>query len=351
MPTTYTPVPSNAPATITLPSDLDDATAESVNVAFRAIADNLMGLAALKSASNTFTRMQSIEIADNPDEPLISTTRTPHNYIANTANPWKRLTGFATGGGAGGRQASLYIGDGTQGLFAIVVNAYWRLTTQLWRQEDASVASHALIITTAGIKYHLQTAGHADWSTWPFTGASMLLDSVFASSLSATGDVTAGGTSWAGASFLYNSPITRTHTPIPILNGSDIQLDTASGDFIPNGAITATERRRFVFRLPHGATMNGIEVVHYQNTSTGNGFFLYQRTSNYASPGAVSPTLIGSVGVGAASTGYKMTTVPTGSHTIDGTKDYVLEWAPQDAGDRIQAARVITWSDLGPANI
>ena len=142
MPTTYTPNASNDPATYTLPSDLDNATAESVNVAFRALADKAAHaysvFAQLAGPVNTFTgqiKVQPVNAADHAFEVLgsgawhpLMVSHTGITYLGEEAEVRLYVNNPALGGGP-------YYG-------AIVCNAVY---DTIWKQQANAFGSTAIL--------------------------------------------------------------------------------------------------------------------------------------------------------------------------------------------------------------
>lgn len=310
-------------------------------------------LAALLDQQNTFTAPLEVNVTDALTAALV--TRPSADDDANAGNKWKAVLGFRIGNTDGGTNANgdIYVNQyvGTQtgpGQHVITFNAVWVTASQWWIADNPLLPSFALFFlnsASSGLFLSRRPPGTGHWSSWP-VGAG---DLTVGGDVTAYGALTVVGAALAG-SFAYVSPITRTNTPIPVTGGDGVRYDNATGDFLPSGG-APTDPREFVLRMPAGAVINGIEVAHYQNTATSNSFTLYKRVINYATPGATTVTAIGSTGTGAASSGYKKTPIATGFHTIDGTAEYMISWAPADAADRMQGMRNASWSDAGPSNV
>lgn len=178
MPTNYTPVPGNAPATITLPSDADDADAESVNVAFRAIADNLYGEAAIKANPNTFTRGQVIDTT-SASEGLIK-TNLPSTKDSNPSNAWQPLIESLAD------DVYVYSGDNPAaalGGFAVTYNAKWVPANNRWEAQNSAHNAYMFSLNYGNIYASAvksqATGGPANWATWPAFGSPNLVGDMY----------------------------------------------------------------------------------------------------------------------------------------------------------------------------
>lgn len=358
MSTTYTPNPANAPATITLPSDLDDASAESVNSPFRAIADNLMGLAALKAASNVFTAgPQIVDITDNEVAMIETSKGSLDDASVGGTNAWKLLGNFKCVGTRGFR---IYSGgvDAT-GLMAIVVNAHWHKSDSKWRQDDAANDSYAFWLN-GSFYFSRKNAGAAAWSAWPTTatGEVVIANSLTVADIFALNTVHATQSMFAGADFKYSPAKPRTK----ILATSTATVATLNGG---NGDLLADGTRDFIwvpFCFPEGSEVYNIEIVHTQASATPSEFTLYQRIVDWtavagASQTAVTPTavsggaVVGSSMVAVGSAIRQLTVFTVSGHVFNSDYEYQLKWHPGSGTDSVQGMRAVNWQDHGPANI
>ena len=354
MPTNYTPVPGNAPATITLPSDADDADAESVNVALRAIADNLMGLAAIKANANTFTRGQVID-CPSASEGLIK-TNLPSTKDSNPSNAWQPLIESLAD------DAYVYSGDNagaTLGGFVIAYNAKWVPANNRWESQNSAHNAIALIVNYGDLyisgQKSVATGGPANWATWPAYGSPNLRGDLFISrNLNVAGDIAGADNGiFQGALsapfFDYLSPQTRSHLLFP------------EGGFAGNtlySVLNPGEQAIYRINVPTQATLGEVTVKVRESGACTYEIYLYKIDSiDFAATDVASLPAI--------------TTVDSGTYG-PGILNAILNWTltyggmPVDNPNHIYYVRVVClggsptsidvftprviWSDPGPRN-
>jgi hypothetical protein len=337
MPTNYTPVPGNAPAVITLPSDLDAASAESVNLAFRALADNMMGLTAILDQPNEFTGAPIIVNVTNAETAAL-VTQTIAADDANAANIWKAVLGF----NVGSYYVNIYVGrDGAAEQFIFAVNGVWNAVTQVWIADDHLHPSLALILSVDGARISHRGAGFGSWTTWPTTSGDLSLGgTLFAAAAAVVGDIAAGT-----GNFAYAPARVRTSMmPTGVV--------CAGGHNGGNGEVLTNGSRSYVYfslNLPSNSPGGTIEIVHHQSTATPSVFRLEVITCNFAAPAACSSAWIGTA-TGPTASGYYKATIDLTLLTFDQTKEYRLQWYPGDAADAVEGIRMVAWEDNGPFN-
>lgn len=348
MPTNYTATPGNAPATNTLPSDLDDATAESVNLALRAAADNLMGLAAIKANANTFAQPQTIDFTAS-DSPMIRTTKRATDDTTNASSRWKLILELPS---LGTRLVRLYVGtDPTAGAIAITVNAWWHVPGSLnWRQDDTGQPSFALLVIGETLTVSHQIAGASAWSAWPTNagdatlGGNLSAANVFASNTSTAtqGFATPGTTGGYAYAPLKTRPASIMPTGVVCIGGHNL-----GQNLIANGT------RAYVFlsvSLPSNATAGDIEIIHYQDTTTSSTFELMECTVDFTTPGPMTYAIpADDTSTRVTTTGWHKTTISIG-FSFDPTKEYRLRWEPGSGADMVAGVQMINWQDNGPYN-
>lgn len=174
MPKNLTEDNSSYPATVTVPlgGDSHSTLAEYMEAFVQVLANRTAWLKDMVNRSNTWTTQQFVDTAQNPDMPYLISTRTPGECnVTGTpepTNPWRMIAKLPTGI-TSNVFVRLYWGDGTEGVFAAVTNAYWRPHSQQWRQEDATFASYALIVGIDGAALWRKPSGSGDWNKLDWT--------------------------------------------------------------------------------------------------------------------------------------------------------------------------------------
>lgn len=327
MPTEYTPDEGNNPATVTLPSDLDAKTAESVNAAFRALADKIaytQDTTPLLAALNTFTRGQKINPPDD-DDALIQSNR----YPADT-NRWARILEVQCEVNI--RLRMFQGGFAGAGRFAITVNAEWDITNQLWQQDNAATESSALIMATDYVSFHAQTAGASPWGTWPTVTGSV-------------GNVRCSG------EFRYTETKTRVRT-IPVTSAAGpVSYSGADGSVSPT-TIGDHSFIRWPIRLPFGAVLQKVYVNHFISESASETFRITRRRTTWDPFDVEIPTEDELVeAVSGSSVGAHMTTLNVGGVTVDRYDELCLLWEPSALLLNNVHAITVEFQDSGPSPI
>lgn len=327
MPTTYTPNASNDPATYTLPSDLDNAMVESVNVAFRAIADKLAhnySVFAQLAASNTFTAQQKISDANGFLE-----------IVGNAA--WKLMLMGHTGVTDGTQECEvrLYSNNPSLGggayFGALTVNAFW--TGSDWQQQCNTQNSTAILFRGTGFDVAMMPAGSADWALWP----------------QASGETWAK-TAYALTDFRYLNQLARTRT-LPL---DTLQVLSATAVRTANGLefTSPAGQCSMPIMLAHGCQITRVDVM-INRVSASIARCTFWRTSGHAwtDPGTAPSST--SVVQSSTSSGGVGTATLNLSETINSNNEYRLQIGdstlPLGNGDIICGVRV-SYNDPGPRN-
>lgn len=223
--------------------------AEGAITALDADHDALAADAALKSATNTFAREQTVQLPDastaaaitlnaqRADAPLIASSSMPADHAAG--NRWKLVGQFKR---AGGSYAYLYVGaDATNlGGFAIVVNARWDPGAQVWVREAANKPASAVVVRDSAV-----VVARKDWDgsmTWPHDGWGY-------GSLRAYDTV-------LGGEVKYDVAKTRT-VAVNICNGWTNGTVSNGGQAL-RLASSGAQEALWPLHVPHGVTLKGV---------------------------------------------------------------------------------------------
>lgn len=327
MPTNYTPNAANNPATITVPSDADGAMAESVNVAFRALGDKAayaIATRAALAAVNSFTRGQTIDPTSEA-EPTISCNRFPGQLT--TDNRWALIFEFNIEANSSVR---MYTGGLTGlGRIAWTINARWFVDDQEWRLERDDEHAAAVIWGVHGFTYHYVSSGTSPFLSWP------------TASVGNEGNIKAVG------EFRYAQSKTRVRT-IPTASCVGLySIDGANGS-VGTETIGDHSFIRWPIRIPPGAVLQKISVLHHISSSATEEFRLTRRrpTWDTGSPEVAPETELASQ-TSDSSTGDHITIITT-SQSVDRYDELNLVWVPSGGlGNNVHAIS-IEWADQGP---
>lgn len=297
---------------------------------------------ALRTTTNLFEAGQQIN-SENAQIPALASTKTP--FLEDPLNVWRGILEFPCDDT---RSFRLFYGsDDASGLVALTVNAYWNTGTYLWQAEDIAQPSFALLLKRQGISTRLsiaaseRPAGAGTWPAWP----------------GASGDVSAGG------DFYYETVRVR-QTQLNVLAFVPLSGTWTVGAIsgAPEAGGAGDEMCIPFLRLPHGAFVNRIHVLHAQTSSAANELHvLARRKFDWPAPGAVTPpaTALPAHGVsevradivGPSSSGTHYSTSAAGGFTIDNySETYVLQCIAGAAGNALPLAVLVEWQDVGPTN-
>lgn len=349
MPTTYTPNASNDPATYTLPSDLDNATAESVNVAFRALADkaaHAYSVFARLATSNTFAGQIKIGTPAATDHALevlgsgrwrpLLVAHVGFTYLGEEAEVRYYVNDPAAGGGA-------YFG-------AIVCNAVYAFSG-IWQQQANFLGSTAILFKGTGFDFSYVPPGSADWATWPTGQAEVFAGSVTATSVTSSTAVTAG-------SLAYSPSLTVTEA-IPVGHAfGDVGNDTTK----PAAIMPAVGPYKIwvPLRISAGVQPAVLRFSAYQATATQMSFRIREKTTGFIPATTASLTDLAGVIASDGDAGTVFTTDTTagafkggqlncGACVFDPAKEYFLEWTGSSASDELHGLRWIGNTVSGPS--
>lgn len=335
MPTTYTPNPNNNPVTYQLPSDLDAATAESINAAVRALADknaHAYQVFAQLALANTFEHGQHINELD-AGTPLIATTAYPTDHPGSPGNKWKIIFSQPTNGASA---VGFYAGsDPNNGHWCLSYNARWIVSNQEWVQLEPSRDSFALIQEGRGLSWRIQPAGQTHgWATWPTD----LGPGIPSANFSAAGE------------FNYIEPKPRT---------SYLQMSTAAGNVIHSGLngsispVASGDIIRWPIDLPPGAVLLALSVKFGISTPPDKfalvrrfpGTFVLGTSNNTSVETELAAITVSSVTSGTAVQPLPM---PSGGIEVVGGDALAFLWTPH-TGNYVDGIR-LDWLDPGPRN-
>jgi hypothetical protein len=332
MPTTYTPNDASNPATITLPSDADGATAESVNAALRALGDKsafAVATRAALAALNTFTRGQII----NPPtevEALLSSSRFPGQLTVD--NRWSLIAKFNI-------EASTTLRMYTGGLSGVgrlawTINAHWNIDDQLWELEDSGSPAAAILWNVHTFTVHNVASGTSPFLAWP-----------------ATPSAGTEGTIRAVGEFRYASAKNRIRT-IPLATVSGLYSVSGADGSVGTFTIGDHSYIRWPIRLPPGAVLQKISVLHFIDASAVETFKLTRRRQTWdeGSPTTAPETVLFSADSD-TSTGAKITTMVTSGTAVDRYDDLSLLWIPSGILFNNVHGIIVEWADQGPTPI
>jgi hypothetical protein len=353
MATNLTEVASFDP-TVTVPEGTDSRVnaAERVTALAQVLANRsrflkgITDIAALTTAANTFTDApQTIDIANDPSVPLITTTKTAFDYSANPSNGWKLIGRFPTDGG--GRNFNLYVGaNDSSGTFALVVNAFWQIGSSgsgvnKWHQEDATKDSFGMFVVAEVLTLSSQAAGASAWGVWPTNRGGI-------SSPTYVGDV------------IYKTPLVRGPTPIDLAFASGPYIrDVTDGSVFRNPDTTgwpSSQRIVVPLRVPVGSTLGIVQIRHAQGTTMNDIFRLYKRAGAFGT--GLTFTQVGTDSVpGGSGIATLTSTLDPGGHVVAAGEELQIEWQLTDIGsvtalsvNKIIAMRMSNWTDIGPSN-
>jgi hypothetical protein len=335
MPTTYTPNASNDPATYTLPSDLDNATAESVNAVLRSIADkahHAYQVFAQLAAANTLTARNTYSITDAAEPSVLTSVMASDD--ANVGNKWKCFRRHRVASSPANSYVREWFGitgGSGEAIYAITLNSYWVPASAHWEQDTSSYGSFALMLhSSIGTITSYVAAGAGTWSAWPTS-----------TPISFGGLKTPGPVSAGDFTFVQDKQ-RMLNLSAPSARGGGV-VDSGSGNLSLNDLGYCWWR----IQLPHGSTLGNMEIKHYQSGASGCTFQLYIKDALWGSPSS-APSLTPGTSVTANSTiGYKVTTLSSSGITIDNAYERFLVWKPIDTLNQFVSAR-LPWFDRGP---
>lgn len=329
MSTTYNPNASNNPTSFTLPSDLDQATAESVNSPLRDLADKAAYALATRAAlslKNTFTRGQQFEPTDE-GEPLIDTGRYPGSVTAD--NRWAQVMKLRV---ENDRNVRMYVG-GLQGVgrLAFVLNCYWDVENQLWQIEDSDAEGSAVIWKDNSFSIYNVAAGTFPFLNWPNTGTQAEFRSM--------------------SEYKYLTPKSRVRTiPLASCSGPHSILSGNGAVWVGTGGVAS--HIRWPIRLPPGAAIQRIKIQHSIDESASETFRFTRRRPTWDTGSLAHPTESWLATIESSSdVGVHITTIEASGYVVDKYDDLSLVWVPSALSGNIVEGISIEWTDPGPLPI
>jgi hypothetical protein len=278
--------------------------------------------AARVDTTNTFQQSQTLlaQLISQHNVPL-----TPAIYVAKTAGDgggvWKQIMRMQLGTSSG-MDASIWTrADVANERLVIATNAEWNGSA--WLQRDSTKPSTAIMFSSTGTEVLgicRMPAGSANWTTWGF------------------GTITA-------ADYVYNK--TRT-VPVPLGNSSTEYDTTAGAQFGSVLAMSSSANKHFALRLPHNMGSGVLQIQHFKASSSATVFEVCGFTANWTTPGTLTKTTMGSQ-VSTSTPGDQISSITISPPSV-GT-EYRLRWSPANTGDRLLAAQIVSFSDIGPLNM
>jgi len=351
------------PPAITVPegSDSRSNAAEDVELAAQGLANRTEWLRAFvvrailsdDAARSIFT----VPIQGNtlsPRDPVLWSDTGPHDDPGKPTNPWKEFLRGRNQAGTDAQRSGLYIGDGTQGLIGLVVNAMWRddhgASPGRWEQLDATKPSYFLFVNASGdLRFSKKDAATANWTAWDTTTAcaivapGVMADNVQVNALLyAQAIVAVDDLGWVAA---------RSHT-------TPIRLGQAMGNYVFKPLTMGYRFQEdtdlfdmyFPINVPVGATITAVRVRHVQATSSGDRMSLCKRTNHTS--GAITITEQSFQTANSSITGSptdKITTITVGGggYDVAAGEEMLLRWRINDTG----SPTAITNNELRAADL
>lgn len=333
MPTNYTPNAGNNPSSISLPSDLDAATAESVNVALRALGDKsafAVATSAAIASMNTFTRGQVV----NPNvenEAILACSNFPSDITAD--NRWLLLFKFNI---EENRTLRMYTGGLTGiGRMAWTLNAHWSVTNQEWELEDSGANASAIIWRGDNLSVYHAAAGSSPFASWPTTTDS-------------GGEV---GSLRCAGEFRYLNPKTRFRT-IPVTHAcGPISVSGADGS-VGAAVLGVHNYIRWPIQLPPGAVFQRVKVMHSVAESAAETFRITRRRTVWDEGDPVEPAeSVLATQASSSSNGSQITTISAPGTSVDRYDELSLLWEPAAVLHGNVNSILVEWLDQGPTPI
>lgn len=359
MPTSYTPNSANNPATITLPSDLEPASAESVNAAFRAVADrgaHLGTLAALLAQANVFTASpQEIRVNDASVAAILVDKTAADDSHATGANKYKLILSSNIGGSAG--YANLYCGvkDGSTYQYVIALNAAWDTTNQRWFSYSTVDDTLGLLFSqTGGVIISRRPAGVGTWTNWPLNSGAIAAGGLInagsdinsGGAIAAVGSITSGSNVFAVGDFIYSPTHTRLPMSIPLSGGTFDFSAAADPTYSAAKAPSGSQRKYFPLRLPQNCGSVTIEVMFNQFSASQSTYLIEKINPDFTGLSLTVTTV--DTALTPAASGVNKLSLAIASVAL--SAEYRLAWICGNVSDLLYAARATSMHDNGPLN-
>lgn len=310
--------------------------------------DALSLAAARLGSANVFTRGQQVDVADNPGEALIRTTKTAHDSTSNPGNGWKLLLECKCDAT---RYVRLFSGaNDPSGMFALTVNAYWQISgtyASKWRKDDNAHDAFALLVTGENLYVTRQDASDSVWSSWPTNQGLVSCNSL----QGGAGGIYSDASVSAAGEFAYLPAKARTcYVPkLPFFGSGYALVPGVPGSSATHIVCSSAGGNPCVFplRIPIGCTTFSLTVSYALNGSVANTFRIVAGKALFTSGGVVNDVQVATVDSDAAPGNGKKTLLVTSSpHAIDSTlEEYWLEWIGGQAGDQFFGMKALGWDD------
>lgn len=219
--------------------------------------------------------------------------------------------------------------------YVITVNARWEgAGTDLWFPDDSTFRAFKYSMTVSGLDVQSRdTPTGVSWNDASWTGGRITSD--ISGSMAVAGD------------YLYRDPSTRTRvTMLPLFGNFNGGAFALAGNGLQ---ASAGSELFFPVRLPNGAEISQIRLLHTQSSAASDGIALFRNTPDMVTPAGVAYTLVGSASA-AAAIGTFVTTVGGLSEVINNiTSEYFVQYVAAGVNHTIHAIE-LTWEDPGPRN-
>jgi hypothetical protein len=267
------------------------------------------------------------------------------------ANLWQCVLKMHTGLISAGNNCDVrvYVGNGSEGYVAIVVNTLFHHPSAKWRNMNTTLDSRALFIGPGGVSFKFKAAASAAWTTWT-DYTNLDVGQITATGfIAATGNITSGGNVTASgymSADYYQTPNTTLTAPIRLASAQgNVSRVGATGAIKP---ASGTAVIYWPFQRPLNSTWGDIVIVLNQATSTPGQFELMRRDADGGAGGAPAVAIDFTVGTGTG-TGRKVVTLATSGGEYVSSEDYELVWTPGATADEVEQIQM-SWTDRGPRN-
>jgi hypothetical protein len=258
------------------------------------------------SGRNTFDQNINFAVLSATD-PLIGTGVQANDDPDHGSNRWKHILDVKCSGGGhhlhmySGTDATI-TGPATYGAFVIVYNAYWDIAAQLWHKHDTSKAASAVIWHLDRVRFGAQpfdgAVTWADWANGPITALNLWVsDFLLARALTVTDDIVLadGDLYLDGAHSMLltgSDTVRRRYACVPLCDAActpAANLEYIGGGLLANSAAGVAS---VAIRIPNGARLDGVAIVHKQFTGAAHTVFNLYRAgrSGFLQLGAAGQT-------------------------------------------------------------
>jgi hypothetical protein len=318
----------DAPITVPEGDDFMDTLAEDIERPIQKLANRTRALkavtdhAARTDTANDFQGAVTISRADITQAAL-TFNHGPHDDPAHpTGNKWNRLIDakLLLAG------AHVYTGDNTYGQLAFTVNAFWDVSSGVWRRDDTTLPSYIFYLDNNGRWVCQAKTVGTTWTSWDsgeflvatLTATTVNANSVDASAIQVDGEVN------------YTTPLPRAYRANMSAAGWPAWRDASNGHvfFVPEAVDTYSEIA-FPLYLPRDAVLTSVTVQHNQATTARDRFTLRCRN------GVIGAILYEEVAHADAtnSLGTRGTTITFAPRTVHAAEDWSVVWKLNGVAD------------------